>query len=540
MEVKLVSVTQPVDRLVAEGIKTAEDLIVYTARVSSPTNQTNMETGPKLLQYLITNRHWSPFELATLAVEITTSRAIAAQILRHRSFSFQEFCVSGDTQVSCIAACGAIRRRTIKELFTLQYDTRWGRLIRVYDDTTKTLVPSKVKEVFSTGVKKVWLLTLESGRTVKSTLEHKFLTREGFVPLENIQVGAFVGTNGEPCYQSESWLAEQRAQVPTRSLSQIATNAGCSTMTIRKWLRRYRLQYTRHEVASYTPIWNKGLPPTEQPMFGKGHTSATREKQAESARKGAASPLYVNGNSQLTSFRQRVWQWQAKHKNALLRRTPTCTACGAEEHLQLDHKVPVSADPSLAFDINNLQVLCFTCHKMKDRGALQTIKWSPVKSIVLVGEEDTYDLEVEHPSHNYVANGIITHNSLRYAASPCEFEPQEARVKGDTNRQGSLPASTTVERLWQAQLKEVQEQAVMMYQAALRDNIAPEVARMMLPLGVQTRLYMTGTVRSWIHYLEARIDSHAQKEHRDIALEIQKIFAEQFPITHAAVFEKEA
>ena len=91
MRVKLTSTTQPVLPLRRKGIKTAEDLIVYKARVSNPSNQLNNETAPKLLKYLIKHKHWSPFEMAHMGVEIKTSRAIAAQILRHRSFSFQEF-----------------------------------------------------------------------------------------------------------------------------------------------------------------------------------------------------------------------------------------------------------------------------------------------------------------------------------------------------------------------------------------------------------------------------------------------------------------
>ena len=91
MKVKLISTTQPALPLKRKGIKTAEDLIVYCARVSNPSNQLNNETAPKLLKYLIKHKHWSPFEMANMCVEIKTSRAIAAQILRHRSFSFQEF-----------------------------------------------------------------------------------------------------------------------------------------------------------------------------------------------------------------------------------------------------------------------------------------------------------------------------------------------------------------------------------------------------------------------------------------------------------------
>ena len=68
-----------------------DDLIAYMARVSNPSNQNNTSTAPKLIRYLIKHKHWSPFEMVDMTMEIKTSRAIAAQILRHRSFSFQEF-----------------------------------------------------------------------------------------------------------------------------------------------------------------------------------------------------------------------------------------------------------------------------------------------------------------------------------------------------------------------------------------------------------------------------------------------------------------
>lgn len=84
---KLIAVSKPVGL----SINSAEDLIAYCARVSNPANQMNTETAPKLLSYLVRNKHWSPFEMASMTVEIVTTRDIARQILRHRSFSFQEF-----------------------------------------------------------------------------------------------------------------------------------------------------------------------------------------------------------------------------------------------------------------------------------------------------------------------------------------------------------------------------------------------------------------------------------------------------------------
>lgn len=85
--VKLISLTQSQ----LKDNFTPEQLIIYCARVSSPNNQDNKETSPKLIKYLIDHKHWSPFEMVDMCVEIKTSRAIAAQILRHKSFSFQEF-----------------------------------------------------------------------------------------------------------------------------------------------------------------------------------------------------------------------------------------------------------------------------------------------------------------------------------------------------------------------------------------------------------------------------------------------------------------
>lgn len=89
-DVKLISITNSIVEIDGKKL-TPEELIVYVARVSSPSNQDNLETAPKLIKYLVKHAHWSPFELVDLTFEISTSRAIAAQILRHRSFNFQEY-----------------------------------------------------------------------------------------------------------------------------------------------------------------------------------------------------------------------------------------------------------------------------------------------------------------------------------------------------------------------------------------------------------------------------------------------------------------
>jgi thymidylate synthase (FAD) len=91
MTVRLVSYSQPTEEFRNEGIADAQELIAFCARVSNPTNQYNTETSEKLIKYLVKHAHWSPLEMASACVEITTTRDIARQILRHRSFAFQEF-----------------------------------------------------------------------------------------------------------------------------------------------------------------------------------------------------------------------------------------------------------------------------------------------------------------------------------------------------------------------------------------------------------------------------------------------------------------
>lgn len=96
MHARLISYSQPSGRIHAgelgiAGLDNIQDLVAYCARVSNPQNQANTKTTTKLLKYLIKHKHWSPFEMASACLEVETTRDIARQFLRHRSFSFQEF-----------------------------------------------------------------------------------------------------------------------------------------------------------------------------------------------------------------------------------------------------------------------------------------------------------------------------------------------------------------------------------------------------------------------------------------------------------------
>jgi thymidylate synthase (FAD) len=552
MNVKLVSLTDP---KFGSVISSAEEFIVYCARVSNPLNQLNTETSPKLLNYLIKHSHWSPFEVASMTVEIETSRAIAAQILRHRSFSFQEFCITGDSLITVILPKNKKPYYiTIQKLFEHQYWKSYKNIeIRVFDEKTKTFTNSKIKEVFNTGEKPVYEITLNDGKKIKCTKEHKFYTQNGFDTLENI-VGldtkyhtmskiAHIGVNGIPAYQSYEWLNSTKKESieNKKGIPHIAEKAGCSYHTIRKWLKKHKLSFSKKEVSSYTEVWNKNkFGYNTSLIVSDSHKDAIRK-----ARSGSNSNWWKGGCDR--SDRLKIADWcQTIRSKKLKEFNFSCAKCLSNKKLELDHIVPVWKDKELSYDYDNIQVLCSSCHdekhsldgdpkiwRQKHDGNKLTVKFTKIEKIKFLGNQQTFDLEVENKNHNYVANKILVHNSQRYS-NATTLENIEWRMQGKTNRQVgdevvNLPSSLDL------RLKILQQECLDVYNSLLKEGIAKECARMILPLNTMTRIYMSGTIRSWIHYINIRTEESTQKEHRDIALEIKKILMEKFPNTSTAL-----
>jgi thymidylate synthase (FAD) len=147
------------------------------------------------------------------------------------------------------------------------------------------------------------------------------------------------------------------------------------------------------------------------------------------------------------------------------------------------------------------------------------------------------DVTVEITTSRAIAQQILRHRSFsfqefsqRYATVGAGFKQYEARRQDTKNRQNSIDDMSEEDKLWflSAQVN-VQRQALSYYEEALRKGIAKEQARFLLPLGVSTKLYMKGSIRSFIHYIQVRTDKSTQKEHRDLALAIKSIILEQFP-----------
>ena len=152
------------------------------------------------------------------------------------------------------------------------------------------------------------------------------------------------------------------------------------------------------------------------------------------------------------------------------------------------------------------------------------------------------DMTVEITTSRAISPQILRHRSFcfqefsqRYAKVQAveKYQPRRQDVK---NRQNSLDDLDDATVAWFDQAQEsIAKLGMEKYEEALEKGIAKECARVLLPLGTQTRLYMKGSVRSWIHYLDVRTDPATQKEHRDIADAVKAIFTEQFPVTSRAM-----
>ena len=180
----------------------AEEMIVRMARVSAPKNQDNMDTAPKLLRYLINHKHWSPFEMANMCVEIDTTRAISPQILRHRSFSFQEFSQRyADTSELGSAVIPHLRRQdqknrqnSIDDLSPELVGNYYRRISQLYEDAehlyremvssgiakecARSVLPlSTQTRLFMNGTLRSWIHYLQLRASNGTQLEHQQIAR---------------------------------------------------------------------------------------------------------------------------------------------------------------------------------------------------------------------------------------------------------------------------------------------------------------------------------------------------------------------------
>lgn len=492
-----------------------EEMITKMARVSAPKNQDNMDTAPRLLRYLITHSHWSPYEMANMCVEINTTRAISAQILRHRSFSFQEFCLSGNACITISSESGVVQRLPISELYSKWNKPEFkARYARSYDTDVKRFITAPILSVYQSGEKQVYRYTVKSvssEKTIDCTREHRVLTKEkGFVTFEQAYTQQLsIALNGEKTFAlpyQDPKILKDNAWMGSAAF---AKEFGIKDVTARKWFRKH------------------GIIPAKP-----NHV--------------ASSKIDVSFKAKKTSF----MKWA--RANLLEKTCCKCGHDGSASRLELSHIVAHDGNEALCFNENNLQTLCASCHRKYDIEVQgkhygwtldMTAKWGKITNEKYLGVQMTYDIEMDHPTHNFVADGIVVHNSTRYAdvSELGSSVIPHLRRQDTKNRQNSIDdLDADIITGYYRRISQLYEDAEHLYREMVSTGVAKECARSILPLSTPTRLYMNGSIRSWIHYLQLRCDQGTQLEHRIIAQQIKDVFCKTLPIIGEAAFQTEA
>jgi thymidylate synthase (FAD) len=417
-------------------------------------------------------------------------------------------------------------------------------------------------------MKQVFKVTLEDGKSITSTKDHRFLTPDGWQRLEDALGGLSVSAgglatagrlggellvNGELAYRDRGWLEEQYV---ARGFTQesIAQMSGVSAQTVRAWVRKHGLQKPKGSWGRGRRPWNAGVRYTA----GWSHAPETRAALS-AAKQGALNPRWKGG---ITPVGQKLrGSVDALRADVLARDAHTCRLCGARGgRLSLHHVLPIWARPDLALDAENLATVCRTCHTQKlngheleyverfgrslsevpvgarapqGNGRLLVPRRRKIVSVEYVGERETYDIEMDGANHNFVANGIVTHNSQlsqRYVdESDAAFVVPPAIIGDD-----ALMAA------WQTQIESAQAAYIALVDKLMdrykwvddkvhRRKMAREAARGVLPNSTETKIVVTANARGWRTMLELRSSEGAEFEIRRMAVMVLRVMQAEAP-----------
>lgn len=530
----------------------------------------------KYLSHIREVGHGSVLEHAVWNLLITgVSRSFTHELVRHRAgFGF---CLAGDTLVYSDHRGGGVRqgvkKRSIERLFEMSLTPHGRSRLRLLrprslDETTGQFTNGRVRRVVRSGIKPVFRVELEDGKSITCTREHRFLTPTGWQSLEDIAGGIRVSKGGlaawanhEAClmvngiapYKDCAWLSEQYC---TRNLDQktIASMAGVSPHTIRAWVRKHGLVKPLGSWTVGREPWNKN----RRYRPGWRHSASTRARLS-AQKQGSMNPRWKGGiTRQAIRIRRPV---NGLRKELLERDGYCCRLCNVRGgRLTIHHVLPIWLRPDLAADVTNMVCLCRKCHlkvngheleyverfggtiipsqvetraPRRGRGRALIPRPRRIRTIAFLGEQMTYDLEMEGPHHNFVANGIVTHNSQlsqRYVdESVAEFVEPDC-IGDDAELHEIFRAS--VEQSQQAYIRLTEGLArkfADVADATLRRKMARQAARSVLPNATETKIFVTANARALRHFIELRCNEHAETEIRIVAGMVLELLQKEAP-----------
>lgn len=605
--------------------------------------------------------HYGPLEHAQIVLNVGWfPHSVMQQARTHRvGVSFDVQCLGADTEVTFVKTSGALHKIAIADLFdrwthgeqairqrflrgrkgekpgSYRRDCR-KRLksmkLRVLNEATGVFETSHIKDVTCSGIQPVYRLTMEDGRTLDCTANHRLLTPEGWKTMGDALalrtrsdggVTSFRRTTrllangnvavGTGAYRDKAWLQEQITL--GLNVAAIAQQAGCSITTIRAWARQHQLNipaiesrfkigtkpWNHNSTALYrqkdwlveqlmaglyadsiadrancsvaaikkwvyhyglnlncrAPGFQPGMVPWNQ--GGAGYklqlSEAARQLRRSNSklhtRRGPASNFWKGG---VASDRALVAAWTRQIAPEVHRRFDyTCQHCGirgSNQQLHAHHLVPFYADPSIGKEFTNLVTLCQPCHTFihqynQEAAFAEAFQpqqlhkvWPPkphpqgrrlrahpltVVNVEYLGQQPTYDLEVEAPWHNFVANGLVVHNSMRYTgdrivrAANAELDLEEVfylrPVADYSDRQGKKYTYSAAERAIDLELCRT---AACRYRDLLAAGFAEEHARGILPFDYRQHFVVSFSLRAFLHFMDLRAKLDAQLEIRQL------------------------
>jgi len=510
----------------------------------------------EFVKSIVASGHQSPLEHVkfTFAIE-GVSRALTHQLVRHRLASY---CLTGDTIIKGARQelSRGYKKFTLKSLYERTL-TSHGRsrlkLIRLnsYDEEKKVFDKGAIKNIIYTGKQEVWKLRLENSQAIKSTLNHRFFTKDGWRTLkEIIRTKPELGVNGVTCrdqnlafLRDKGWLFE-RYLLENSSQEEIAKDLNCSKHTIRSWVKRHGLQ---KEIGGL-----HGHPSPEGYHWKLNRQRTFEERMAVSQRmKGSSNPMWRGGiTREAVALRSGISS--EIRKQVYARDGYQCRLChNIGGSLTLHHRIPIYVNKGLAKDKDNLVTLCQQCHykinnheveyknifgteqilyHSRSSECYRTVKWLKIDTIKFCGVEDTYDIEMHEPHHNFVANGFVVHNSQ-----------QSQRYVKEKDFDYILPPS--IEKNPQAKdefeklMTTIQQSYTKLLMFLGQDNLSGEAAnqdaRFALPQAAETKIVVSMNCRELLHFFQHRCCSRAQWEIRQLANKMLKICAEKLPAVFA-------
>lgn len=585
-----------------EGATPGDLAIVAAARVSYGTVTKGVEADRKLVNYLVKHGHTSPLEMVEFKFLIKAPVIMWWQHVRHRIQEMNFQCLAGSSVITFDRTGGGTGprlKKTIAELYDLwangeravrsngngqtyhrDMKTRIRKMnLRVLNEETNTFEVGHIHEVYSSGEKPVYRLTYEDGRTLDCTLEHRLLTAHGWRTVQDAfavevsedrtvqsaSLGIQTVCNGQVVadglYRNKQWLEERLAQ--GLYVTEIAALAGCSIEAVKKWVYAYGLKLNKRD-ARFKPgmePWNKDNGGYQLNIKDR---TAWVERIKQRTKYGKESHLWRGG---VTSERALNAVWTRSVAPLIHERFGyRCQICSTHRRLHTHHIVPYWADPALGYDMDNLVTLCQTCHyqlhaencEKEFAASLNKNNWPEVPAstppvcrklkghllavvkIEYLGVQPTYDIAVEGPWHNFVANSVVVHNSGRYTPYPEDeyYLPEKLRAQDTVNKQSSVLTDFLTdeeERGLLAELKVHYEAGFALYQKMLEKGVAKEMARLALPgWALYHSAYVKMNAHALMNYLSKRLEPGAQYEIRVYAEAMEHSFAEKLPWVYAA------